>query len=82
MNIELEREEYWHWYHSLTGISQKEKEELLEEIMALKQEIRNLKISIEIAKSSDEDGVVSSNTNLDVMKRLAQLEQIVYGKEE
>ena len=29
MNIELEREEYWHWYHSLTGISQKEKEELL-----------------------------------------------------
>lgn len=62
--------------------NEKEKEELLEEIMALKQEIRNLKISIEIAKSSDEDGVVSSNTNLDVMKRLAQLEKIVYGKEE
>lgn len=25
----LEREEYWHWFHGLTGISQKEKEELL-----------------------------------------------------
>ena len=62
--------------------NEKEKEELLEEIMALKQEIRNLKISIEIAKSSDENGAVSSNTNLDVMKRLAQLEKIVYGKEE
>ena len=29
MNNKLEREEYWHWFHSLTGISQKEKEELL-----------------------------------------------------
>lgn len=29
MNKELEREEYWHWFHSLTGISRKEKEELL-----------------------------------------------------
>ena len=29
MNNKLEREEYWHWFHSLTGISRKEKEELL-----------------------------------------------------
>lgn len=29
MNRNLEMEEYWHWFHSLTGISQKEKEELL-----------------------------------------------------
>ena len=29
MNNKIEREEYWHWFHSLTGISQKEKEELL-----------------------------------------------------
>ena len=29
MNNKMEREEYWHWFHSLTGISQKEKEELL-----------------------------------------------------
>ena len=29
MNNFFEREEYWHWFHSLTGISQKEKEELL-----------------------------------------------------
>lgn len=62
--------------------NEKEKEELLEEIMTLKQEIRNLKISIEIAKSSDDSGMVNTSTNLDVMKRLAQLEKIVYGKEE
>ena len=29
MNEQLEREEYWHWLHGLTGITQKEKEELL-----------------------------------------------------
>ena len=58
--------------------SEKEKEELLEEIMSLKQEIRNLKMSIEIAKSGDSREV----TNVDVIKRLSQLEKIVYGKED
>ena len=29
MNHEAEREEYWHWFHSIAGISQREKEELL-----------------------------------------------------
>ena len=59
--------------------AEKEKEELLEEIMGLKQEIRNLKMSIEIAKNGDSN---ASGTNLDVMRRLSQLEKIVYGKEE
>jgi len=58
--------------------SEKEKEELLEEIMSLKQEIRNLKMSIEIAKSGDSREV----NNIDVMKRLSQLEKIVYGKDD
>jgi len=58
--------------------SEKEKEELLEEIMGLKQEIRNLKMSIEIAKEGDGKEV----TNVDVIRRLSQLEKIVYGKEE
>lgn len=58
--------------------SEREKEELLEEIMGLKQEIRNLKMSIEIAKSGDNKEV----TNVDVMRRLSQLEKIVYGKDE
>lgn len=58
--------------------SEKEKEELLEEIMSLKQEIRNLKMSIEIAKSGDSREV----TNVDVMRRLSQLEKIVYGKDD
>lgn len=61
----------------------KEKEELLDEITNLKQEIRNLKVKVEIADSSARDSYpVRENTNIDVMKRLSQLEKIVYGKEE
>ena len=62
----------------------KEKEELLNEIMSLKQENRNLKTSLEIAKSVDDDGSDMGKTvsNVDIMKRLSQLEKIVYGKDE
>ena len=63
--------------------NEKEKEELLDEITRLKQEIRNLKMKIEIADSSESNSYsVRENTNVDVMKRLSQLEKIVYGKEE
>ena len=48
--------------------------------LALKQEIRNLKTSIEIAQTEGEDGG-NSTSNLDVLKRLSQLEKIVYGKD-
>ena len=65
-------------FQTLLKESEKEKEELLEEIMNLKQENRNLKMSIEIAKSGDAKEV----TNVDVMRRLSQLEKIVYGKDE
>lgn len=58
---------------------QKEKEEQLEEILNLKQEIRNLKTSVEISRSTNGNDNVS---NLDILKRLSQLEKIVYGKDE
>ena len=60
----------------------KEKEELLDEIMNLKQEIRNMKTSIEIAKESDTDDNTKNISNVDVIRRLSQLEKIVYGKDE
>jgi len=62
----------------------KEKEELLDEIMSLKQENRNLKTSLEIAKSSEDEegGAAKAVSNVDIMKRLSQLEKIVYGKDE
>ena len=61
----------------------KEKEELLDEIMSLKQENRNLKTSLEIAKSSEDgDATNKGVSNVDIMRRLSQLEKIVYGKDE
>ena len=61
----------------------KEKEELLDEIMALKQENRNLKTSLEIAKANEDEAAnAKSVSNVDIMRRLSQLEKIVYGKDE
>ncbi len=54
--------------------------ELQEEIMSLKAEIRNLNTNIEIAKSGSSER--KEVTNLDIIKRLSQLEKIVYGKED
>lgn len=67
-------------FYKILKENEKEKEELLEEIMNLKQEIRNLKTNIEIAKSSGSER--KEVTNLDIMRRLSQLEKIVYGKED
>lgn len=55
-----------------------EKEQLLNDIMRLKQEIRTIKTNIEVAKSNSDKGV----TNLDIIRRISQLEKLVYGKED
>lgn len=60
---------------------QKEKEEQTEVILSLKQEIRDLKTTVEISKSAVNNQDVGSS-NLDILKRLSQLEKIVYGKRE
>ena len=55
---------------------EKEKADLLAEIMQLKQELRNSKLSVEVASNNNSTGEV---TNIDVMRRLSQLEKLVYG---
>lgn len=54
---------------------EKEKADLLAEIMSLKQELRNSKLSVEVARNSDMPEV----TNVDIMRRLSQLEKLVYS---
>ena len=54
---------------------EKEKADLLGEIMALKQELRNSKLSVEVVKNADSSEI----NNIDVMRRLSQLEKMVYG---
>jgi DivIVA domain-containing protein len=55
---------------------EKEKAELLGEIMNLKQELRNSQLSVEVVSNSRTNGEV---TNVDIMRRLSQLEKMVYG---
>lgn len=59
---------------------QKEKEEQIETILNLKQEIRDLRTSVEISKASANN--YGDVNNVDILKRLSQLEKIVYGKDE
>ena len=73
-------EDYEH-YDKVIRDLETEKGELQDEILSLKQEIRNLKTSIEIAKTEGEDNSKNSS-NLDVLKRLSQLEKIVYGEKQ
>ena len=42
--------------------------------MNLKQELRNSKLSMEVARNSDTGEI----TNVDIIKRLSQLEKLVY----
>ncbi len=55
---------------------EKEKADLLGEIMNLKQELRNSKVSMEVARNSSE---IPEVTNVDILRRLSQLEKMVYG---
>ena len=54
---------------------EKEKADLLSEIMNLKQELRNSKLNMEAVSN----GSGSEVTNVDIIRRLSQLEKKVYG---
>ena len=66
-------------YNKLITSLKEENEKHVEEILELKQEIRNLKTSVEISKSLGNNEGISS---VDILKRISQLEKIVYGKDE
>ena len=68
--------DYEQFYEIIKNL-EKEKEDYLKEIMNLKQELRNVKMSIDIAKTGDKEV-----TNMDILRRVSNLEKIVYGKEE
>ena len=72
-------EDYEH-YDKIVKELLKEKAELTDEVYALKQENRNLKTSIEIAKTDSEEN--KGISSVDVLKRLSQLEKTVYGEKD
>ena len=62
-------------FYEIIKLLEKEKEDLLKEIMNLKQELRNVKMSVDIAKTEDKE-----ITNMDLLRRVSNLEKFVYGK--
>ena len=64
-------------YNNIIKHLTEENRNLSDENTSLKQEMRNLNSSIENAKSKDKE-----ITNVDLLRRISQLEKIVLGKEE
>lgn len=64
--------DYEQFLNIINGL-EKEKAELIQENMNLKQELRNSRISLEANQQE-----VSDVSNVDVIKRLSQLEKVVY----
>ena len=56
-----------------------DKKELLEEVVALKKEVRNLRTKLEVISENESSG--ATGVNADLLRRLSNLEKIIYGKE-
>ncbi len=57
---------------------EKDKQELVEDNVLLKQEVRKLKTKLDVLQDSSDSG---ASSNADVLRRLSKLEKIIYGKE-
>lgn len=64
-------------FFSIIKEIENEKKDLIEENIKLKQEIRNLRTKIEVLR---EDSGTDVN-NADLLRRLSNLEKIIYGKD-
>lgn len=64
-------------YNNIIKSLEKEKRELAQENTVLKNEVRNLKSSIEVARIGEKE-----ITNVDLLRRISQLEKIILGKEQ
>ncbi len=70
--------DYEEWRKIVSELEE-EKKEQLEEIIKLKQEIRYLKTQLEVAKDGKPE---TSINNTDLLRRISNLEKVIYGKEE
>ncbi len=60
---------------------EQEKDRLSEEIIRLKQQLRDATMDVELAKASTTSNTGSVN-NIDILKRLSKLEKAIYGDKE
>lgn len=67
-------------YNSIIKKLEKDLKDSYEDISKLKQEVRSLKEQLELKTSSESN--TKTLTNVDLLKRISQLEKVVFGKEE
>ncbi len=60
---------------------EQEKDRLSEEIIRLKQQLRDANMDVELAKASTSN-TNTNVSNLDLLKRLSKLEKVIYGDKE
>ncbi len=68
-------------YNSIIKMLDSNLKDANEDIQKLQQEIRNLKEQL-LIKSNEDANNSKQVTNLDIIKRISQLEKVVFGKEE
>lgn len=68
-------------YNSIIKKQEKDLKDLVDDNNKLKQEIRILKEQLEL-KTTEENSNTKALTNIDLLKRVSQLEKVVFGKEE
>lgn len=68
-------------YNSIIKKQEKDLKDLTDDNNKLKQEIRLLKEQLEL-KSHEDNSNTRALTNIDLIKRVSQLEKVVFGKEE
>lgn len=65
-------------YNNIIKELDAEKKELIEDNIRLKQEIRNLKTKLDVVRDTPSGEVPNS----DLLRRLSNLEKIIYGRED
>ena len=70
--------DYEEWEKIVSELEE-EKKEQLEEIIKWKQEIRYLKTQLDVVKDGKNEGSIN---NTDLLRRISNLEKVIYGKDE
>ena len=70
--------DYEEWEKIVSELEE-EKKEQLEEIIKLKQEIRYIKTQLDVVKDGKNEGSIN---NTDLLRRISNLEKVIYGKDE
>ena len=65
-------------FSNIINSLENEKKELIDDNIRLKQEVRNLRTKLEVVKENANEEI----TNADILRRLSNIEKVIYGRDE